>query len=116
MAISLLSAVATLAAYCTIDSAGAGWNGFRSASLSYDFPNFVYGNSDLGSCAAGSATCANVLANLVEVYGLEYANFSYPGTFHVIGNSSTCTSYQRECMPLRVGGNFSVACLVWCGG
>lgn len=85
-------------------------------STTYDFQNFLYENSDIGSCAYPSTTCAEVLRTFAHVYALSYANFSYGNSEYSYGNPSACVSSVRFCAPFDAAGNYLVACSNFCGG
>jgi hypothetical protein len=105
----------------------SGYEAFTSASLLnqrraelwsavYDFQDFTYKNSDIGSCAYLSTSCAEVLRAFAQAYALSYANFSYDGLEYSYGNASECGNRIEFCAPIETNVGYSIGCENFCGG
>jgi hypothetical protein len=117
LAVSVLSIAVAFFAYTALSSKSIlSQNRISMSDLVYDFPQFVYSNSSIGSCKPDSDGCEEVLGYLLGFYNLSYINFAYQGTNYSDGDALECRNLGRFCIPLKSQGNYTLGCLDFCGG
>jgi hypothetical protein len=116
LAISVLSVAITFFAYTALSSKSIlGQNRISVSNLVYDFPQFAYSNSTIGSCQSGSLSCGEVLDYFLRFYNLSYISFAYDGSYYSSGNALECRNRGRFCIPMKSGRNYTTGCLDFCG-
>ncbi len=89
----------------------------RLSDSVYDFFSVIRGNSTYSGCVESqNAGCISVLLRKFgDAYGLAYASFTRGALLAHVGNTSTCTMWERFCVPLRNANSTGIGCLAVCG-
>ena len=113
----LSSTLAMLSCILYLAPVTTGAYNFGYGNLFYDFADLLYKNSTAGACfTSGDYACAlGFMRSMGTVYRMDYLGFTFGNSTVSYGSKLPCTRSSLECLPVRLNGSFSVACLYTCG-
>ncbi|MEM0150074.1 MAG: hypothetical protein QXW10_04215 [Candidatus Micrarchaeaceae archaeon] len=109
----LASAAITATAF---DGTSGGSGSEQQMAASYDFFRILQQNSSYAQCIDSMGSCSDTaLKDIMEIYGLGYAQISMGGAYAHLGNASSCASTYNFCEPIASDG-YKIMCIRTCKG